>query len=156
MPNRISKHQVLAQLCFVTSGGTWVKARGFRDRNAFTQRLVRQATYVRQATVVTVSNEQIYQIVSRITPHSLRTQISVATLGWELMNMAQWCNGFHKENRSLLHLPGDELPSWKFWPSQKPLSIYPDPGRRLSSFVSSIGKCPVWCYPPILFCDQLH
>ena len=50
MPNRISKHQVLALLCFVTSGGTRVKARGFKDRNHFTQRLVRQATYVRLQT----------------------------------------------------------------------------------------------------------
>ena len=39
--------------------------------------------------------------------------------------------------------------SWKFWPSQRPLSISLDPGRRLSSFGSSVGKCPDWCYPPI-------
>jgi len=44
---------------------------------------------------------------------------------------------------SLLLLPGAELPSWKFWPSQRPLSISLDPGRRLSSFRSSFGKCPV-------------
>jgi hypothetical protein len=31
-------------------------------------------------------------------------------------------------------LPGAELPSWKFSSSQRPLSISPDPGRRLSSF----------------------
>jgi hypothetical protein len=31
----------------VTSGGTWVKARGLKDRNPFTQRMVQQATYVR-------------------------------------------------------------------------------------------------------------
>jgi hypothetical protein len=53
MPNRISKHQVLAHLFFVTSGGTWVKARGMKDKNPFTQRLVRQATYVRLQTQVT-------------------------------------------------------------------------------------------------------
>jgi hypothetical protein len=52
-------------------------------------------------------------------------------------------------NEYILLLPGAELPSWKFWPSQRPLSIFPDPGRRLTSFGSSIGKCPVWCYPPI-------
>jgi len=39
--------------------------------------------------------------------------------------------------------------NWKFWPSQRPLSISLDPGRRLSSFGTSSGKCPVWCYPPI-------
>jgi hypothetical protein len=53
MPNRISKHKVLAQLCIVTSWGTWVKARGLKDRNHFTQRLVRQATYVRLQTQAT-------------------------------------------------------------------------------------------------------
>ena len=36
--------------------------------------------YLRTATIVTVSNKQIHQIVSRLTPNSLRTQISVATL----------------------------------------------------------------------------
>jgi len=46
MPNGISKHQVLAQLCTVTSGGTWVKARGLKDRNPFTQRVIQQPTYV--------------------------------------------------------------------------------------------------------------
>ena len=40
-------------------------------------------------------------------------------------------------------LPGAELPSWKFWPSQRPLSISLDLGRRLSSFWSSFGKCTV-------------
>ena len=30
----------------VTSGGTWVKARGLKDRNSFTQRVVQQATFV--------------------------------------------------------------------------------------------------------------
>ena len=39
--------------------------------------------------------------------------------------------------------------SWKFWPSQRPHFVSLDPGRRLSSFWSSVGKCPVWCYPPI-------
>ena len=39
--------------------------------------------------------------------------------------------------------------SRKFWPSQRPLSISLDPGRKLSSFWSSFGRCPVWCYPPI-------
>ena len=34
----------------------------------------------------------------------------------------------------LLLLPGAELPSWKFWPYQGPLSTSLDPGRRLSSF----------------------
>jgi len=29
------------------SGGTWVKARGLKDRNPFTQRVVQQTTYVR-------------------------------------------------------------------------------------------------------------
>ena len=43
----------------------------------------------------------------------------------------------------ILLLPGAELPSWKFWPSQWPLSISLDPGRRLSSFWSSFGRCPV-------------
>ena len=55
----------------------------------------------------------------------------------------------NKEGKYLLLLPGAELPSWRFWPSQRPLSISLDPGRRLSSFWSSFGKCPVWCYPPI-------
>ena len=45
--NRNSKHQVLAQLCIVTSGGTWVKARELKERNPFTQRVVPKATYVR-------------------------------------------------------------------------------------------------------------
>ena len=31
-------------------------------------------------------------------------------------------------------LPGAELTSLKFWPSERPLSISPHPGRRLSSF----------------------
>ena len=48
-----------------------------------------------------------------------------------------------------LLLPGVELINWKFWPSQRPLSISLDPRRRLSSFCSSFGKCPVWYYPPI-------
>ena len=34
----------------------------------------------------------------------------------------------------ILLLPGAELPSRKFWPSQRPLSTSLDPGRRLSSF----------------------
>jgi hypothetical protein len=33
--------------------------------------------------------------------------------------------------------------SWKFWPSQRSLSVSLDPGRRLSSFRSSFGNCPV-------------
>jgi len=48
MPNRISKHQALAQLCIVTSEGTWVKARGLKDTNPFTQRVVQQAIYARR------------------------------------------------------------------------------------------------------------
>jgi hypothetical protein len=40
-------------------------------------------------------------------------------------------------NTLLLILPGAELPSWKFWPSQRALSTSLDPGRRLSSFWSS-------------------
>jgi hypothetical protein len=43
----------------------------------------------------------------------------------------------------LLVLPGAELPSWKFWPSQRALSFFLDPGRRLSSFLSLFGRCPV-------------
>ena len=35
---------------------------------------------------------------------------------------------------SSFFLPGAELPSWKFWPSQRPFSISLDPGRRPSSF----------------------
>jgi hypothetical protein len=50
---------------------------------------------------------------------------------------------------SLLLLPGAERPSWKFSPSQRPLSTSLDPGRRPSSFWSSFDRCPVWCYPPI-------
>jgi hypothetical protein len=39
---------------------------------------------------------------------------------------------------------------WQFWPPQlPPPSISLDPGRKLSNFWSSFGKCPVWCYPPI-------
>jgi len=39
---------------------------------------------------------------------------------------------------------------WKFWPSQRPpSSISLNLGRKLSSFWSLFGKCPVWCYPPI-------
>ena len=39
---------------------------------------------------------------------------------------------------------------WKFRPSQRPpSSISLDPGRKLSNFWSSFGKCPIWCYPPI-------
>jgi len=49
----------------------------------------------------------------------------------------------------LLLLPGTEIPSWRFWPSERPLSTSLDPGRRLSSFWSSFGRCPVWCYLPI-------
>ena len=38
---------------------------------------------------------------------------------------------------------------WRFWPSQRPPpSISLNPGRKLSNFRSSFGKCPVWCYPP--------
>jgi len=48
-----------------------------------------------------------------------------------------------------LLLPGAELPNWKFWPSQRPLSTSLDPGCRPSSFWSSFGRCPVYCYPPI-------
>ena len=44
--NRISKHQVLAQLCIFKSGGTWVKAIGLKDRNPFTQRVFQKASYV--------------------------------------------------------------------------------------------------------------
>jgi len=29
----------------VTSGGTWVKARGLKERNPFTHRVVQKATY---------------------------------------------------------------------------------------------------------------
>jgi hypothetical protein len=36
----------------VTSGGTWVKARGLKDRKPFTQRVVQQAANVRLHTVV--------------------------------------------------------------------------------------------------------
>jgi len=53
------------------------------------------------------------------------------------------------QSSSLLLLPVAELPSWKFWPSQWPLSTSLDPGRWLSSFWSSFGRYPVWCYPPI-------
>jgi len=42
------------------------------------------------------------------------------------------------------------LNDWKLWPSQWHLSISLDPGRRLSNFEPSFGKCPVWRYPP--FC----
>jgi len=52
----------------------------------------------------------------------------------------------------LLLLPSAELSliCWKFRPSQRPpSSISLDPGRKLSNFWSSFGKCPVWCYPPI-------
>ena len=42
-----------------------------------------------------------------------------------------------------LLLPGAELPSWKFWPPQRPLSISLNPARRVSSFWSSFGRCPV-------------
>jgi len=45
----------------------------------------------------------------------------------------------------LLLLPGAELPLIKSFG----LSISLYPRCRLSSFGSSIGKCPVWCYPPI-------
>ena len=46
MPNRISKHQVLTQLCIVKSEGTWLKARGLKDRNPFTQWVAQQVIYV--------------------------------------------------------------------------------------------------------------
>jgi len=46
--------------------------------------------------------------------------------------------------RVVLLLPGAELPSWKFWPSQRTLSISMDP-----SFGSSIGRCPVWYHHPL-------
>ena len=41
---------------------------------------------------------------------------------------------------NLLLLPGAELPSWKFWPSQRPLSTSLDPGRRLSRFLMFIWQ----------------
>jgi phosphopantetheine adenylyltransferase len=47
MPNGNSKHQILAQLCVVTSGETCVLARGLKDKNPFTQRVVQQDTNVR-------------------------------------------------------------------------------------------------------------
>jgi len=64
------------------------------------------------------------------------------------------CNGYNGnvtrlESSAVLLLPGAGLPSWKFWPSQRTLPTSLDPGRRLSSFWSSFGRCPVWCYPPI-------
>ena len=62
---------------------------------------------------------------------------------------APWGWSVGVETCILLLLPGAELPSWKFWPSQRPLSTSHDPGRRLSSFWSSFGRCPVRCYPPI-------
>ena len=45
----------------------------------------------------------------------------------------------------LLLLPGAELPLVESFGLLNDL----DPGRRLSSFWSSFGRCPVWCYPPI-------
>ena len=58
----------------------------------------------------------------------------------------------------LLLLPGAELPSWNFWPSQCPLSTSLDPGRKQSSFLFSFDRYPVCCYPPICtwdLCDLL-
>jgi len=54
-----------------------------------------------------------------------------------------------KRLQNTILLPGAKLPSWKFWPSQWPLSTSLHPGRKLSSFWSSFGRCPAWCYPPI-------
>ena len=46
MSNRISKHRLLAQLCFVTSGRSWVKQRRLMERNPFTQLVVQQVSNV--------------------------------------------------------------------------------------------------------------
>jgi len=65
---------------------------------------------------------------------------------------AWWCtsaSALFILSTKLLLLPGSEIPSWKFWPSQRPLSTSLDPGRRLSNFLSSFARCPVWYYPPI-------
>ena len=71
--------------------------------------------------------------------------------GPRIVQSLAWSLYFHRNSGSPYRyflLPGAELPSWKFWPSQRPLSTSLDPGRRLSSFWSSFGRCPVWCYPP--------
>ena len=51
----------------------------------------------------------------------------------------------------LLLLSGAEFPSWKFWPSQRPLSISLDPGRRLSSFFIFI-----WQMSCLMFSSHLY
>ena len=94
-PNRISKHQVLTQICFVTSGGTWVKARGLKDRNPFTQEVGQQVTYVRLQKWQSVTSRFI-----QLFHDSLRIAGGPTILGREHRNMAQWCNVMHKENRS--------------------------------------------------------
>jgi hypothetical protein len=46
MPDKVSKHQVLAQLRTVMSAGTGIRGRGLKNRKLFTQRVVQQATDV--------------------------------------------------------------------------------------------------------------
>ena len=47
MPNRITNTESSHSFEVVTSGVTWVKARGLKDGNPFTQRVIQHATHVR-------------------------------------------------------------------------------------------------------------
>ena len=57
----------------------------------------------------------------------------------QLSFVLQTCSYF------LHFVPGAELHSWKFWPSQQTLSTSLDPGHGLSSYLSSFGRFPVRC-----------
>ena len=57
----------------------------------------------------------------------------------QLSFVLQTCSYF------LHFVPGAELHSWKFWPSQQTLSTSLDPGHGLSSYWSSFGRFPVLC-----------
>jgi hypothetical protein len=86
-------------------------------------------------------------------------EVALAPLGWRGSIQVLLCKGQHPSHiwhgmLVCLHSSSSSSRrwtslSWKFWPSQQPLYISLDTGRRLSSFGSSISKCPVWCYPPI-------
>ena len=89
-------------------------------------------------------------------PFHLHRQIGMKDLSYVPTRLWRWNRQSVLKRRHIkfrcqgvLLLAGVELPIWKFWPSQRPFYISLDLGHRLSSFLSSFGKCPVWCYPPI-------
>jgi len=50
------------------------------------------------------------------------------------------CKAVHVIGFLLLLLPGAELPSWKFWPSQRPLSLFPRSWTQVIQFLIFIWQ----------------